>query len=142
MDDRFNISRLKVVFSIGVCILVLLITSCGNTESSMHNFDIEIEEFAMIVGESTLTVKQRDQVVLNIKSDEDITFHIHGYDHKIEVPMEEVTIFEFVATSTGSFPFTLHATGFDQKHDHEHSSHEHEDKNGEIELGRFEVYPR
>ena len=96
----------------------------------------------MIVGESTLTVKQRDQVVLNIKSDEDITFHIHGYDHKIEVPMEEVTIFEFVATSTGSFPFTLHATGFDQKHDHEHSSHEHEDKNGEIELGRFEVYPR
>lgn len=142
MRYRTNTWGLNIVFSLGVCILSVLISSCTNTESSVRNFDIEIEQSSMIIGDSTLTVKQRDQVVLNIKSDEDITFHIHGYNHKIDVLMDEVITFEFAATVTGSFPFTVHTIGFDEKNDHGHSFHEHEDNNGEIELGRFDVYPR
>jgi hypothetical protein len=131
-----------------LCILGLLISSCTNTGSTVHNFDIEIEDSSMIAGESTLTVKQRDQVVLNIKSDEDIFFHIHGYNHKIQVQMGKATTFEFGAEVTGSFPFTIHTLGFDDNHvdvthDDGHDSHQQNEGNkGEIELGRLDVYPR
>ena len=81
--------------------------STATPVATTKEFVLRIEDKKIVGGNSTLTVKQGDTVVLNITSDELEEFHIHGYDQSAELePGVEATL-TYTASASGRFPFEL-----------------------------------
>ena len=58
-------------------------------------------------------------VTFNVTSDEVASFHLHGYDHELELAPQVMGSVRFTADATGSFPITIHvrAESSDEEHD-------------------------
>ena len=134
------------------------IAACGNGGTEAITFNLEIEDGSLKQDEPVLRAEQGDEVTISITSDENLSFHLHGYDIEREVGPGSPVSFEFTANATGSFPFTIHiGPGIDAEdngrdddgHSDDHGdddsdSDEHSegaDEETEIELGRLEVQP-
>ena len=91
------------------------------TQSTSHTFDLLVRDRKLVAGSSTLSVKQGDDVTINITVDEDEELHLHGYDVHIDLQKDVQGSLSLHASSSGRFPFEL-----------EHSS---------TELGALEVQP-
>ena len=135
------------------------IAACGSEETKAITFILEIEDGSLKQGDPVLRAEQGDQVTISLISDENLSFHLHGYDIEREVGPGAPVSFEFTANATGSFPFTIHiGPGIDAE-DNGRDDDGHSDDNGddghgdsdehsegadeetEIELGRLEVQP-
>lgn len=108
--------------------------------------DISIKERQLENTNTALKVKHNDFIKLTITADEHSSFHLHGYDLKIDITPKEISILEFTANATGRFPFTLHIQSTEEPvNEEKHDDHHHEEKiaiTNEIPLGVFEVHPR
>ncbi len=113
-----------------VLAMSLVMTACGSGDPQERTFELEIRERSLVQEESVLQVKQDDMVTIVVTADEDLEFHLHGYDIELEVVPEEPATMEFTADATGSFRFTIHIEAEGQA------------GGEEIELGRLEVQPR
>ena len=97
----------------------LAIAACGGGgEPEEVTFDLQIDR-ALMGSQSALEVKQDDVVTFNVTSDEAASFHLHGYDHELELAPQQTGIMSFTAAATGSFPMTVHvgAESGDEEHD-------------------------
>ena len=100
------------------------IAACGNGETKAITFNLEIEDGSLKQVEPVLRAEQGDEVTISLTSDENLSFHLHGYDIEREVGPGAPVSFEFTANATGSFPFTIHiGPGFDA----EDSGHDEDD---------------
>ncbi len=87
----------------------LAVAACaGGGEPKEVIFDLRIADRALVGFESSLEVKQDDLVAFNVTSDEAASFHLHGYDHELEIIPQVTGSVRFIATATGSFPITIH----------------------------------
>ena len=84
------------------------IAACGNGGTEAITFNLEIEDGSLKQDEPVLRAEQGDEVTISITSDENLSFHLHGYDIEREVGPGSPVSFEFTANATGSFPFTIH----------------------------------
>ena len=103
-----------------VLISSLAVAACGGGDAPEEViFDLRIADRALVGFESALEVKQDDVVTFNVTSDEAASFHLHGYDHELELAPQQTGIMSFTADATGSFPMTVHvgAESGDEEHD-------------------------
>ena len=121
----------------------LAMAACGRGETKAITLNLDIEDRSLKQGEPVLRVEQGNLVTILITSDENLRFHLHGYDIERKVGPSTPEALEFTANATGSFPFTIHAAPNDAEDGHGDSDHgEGPDEKIEIELGRLEVQPR
>lgn len=105
-------------------LLTLLLAACGgNTEPQTRIFDLEIAGGSLDEEHRTLRVDHNDEVVLRITSDQEATFHLHGYDLETSLTPGETAALAFTANATGKFDFEMHtaSAGHDGS-DHSHDS--------------------
>ncbi len=112
-----NINRTFVVL-LEVLVLAVVGMACGDGEPEERTFELEIQDQALVQGESVLRVNQDDMVTIVVASDEHVSFHLHGYDIEKEAERGAPATLAFTANATGSFPFTIHAV--DKGHADEH----------------------
>ena len=87
----------------------LAVAACaGGDEPEEVTFDLRIADRSLVDFESALEVKQDDLVAFNVTSDEAASFHLHGYDHELELSPQMPMSVRFTADATGSFPITIH----------------------------------
>ncbi len=102
-------------------VTALALAACGGGDPESLQFDLEIQERQLTIDGVELVVKQDDQVTLNVKSDEDGNFHLHGYDAQAGLTAGETATFSFDAYATGRFTITFHpGVGGDHSHATEH----------------------
>ncbi len=90
-------------------LLILLLAACGsNTEPQTRIFDLDIAAGSIEDEHKTLRVDHNDEVVLRITSDQEGSFHLHGYDLETSLTPGETAALAFTANATGRFPFTMH----------------------------------
>ena len=78
-------------------------------EEKLKEFEINIVNRKMTLDPPLISVEVGDQVLLNIKSDENLRFHIHEYDHEIMLMADEVRVLSFSATLPGRFDIEIHS---------------------------------
>ena len=124
----------------------LAMAACGSGETKAITLNLDIEDRSLKQGDPVLRVEQGNLVTILITSDENLRFHLHGYDIERKVGPNTPEALEFTANATGSFPFTIHlGPGIDGDADDGHGNDDHSegpDEKIEIELGRLEVRPR
>lgn len=98
--------------------------ACGKYEPKEHTFNLSIQDQSLKKGSSILKVNQNDQVEIIVAVDENLLFHLHGYDIEKESTPEKPAKLMFEANATGSFPFTIHAVGIDHQDHHDHHERE------------------
>ena len=104
-------------------LLTLLLAACGgNTEPQTRIFDLDIAGGSLDGEHRTLTVDHNDDVVLRITSDQQGSFHLHGYDLEASLIPGETAALAFTANATGKFDFEMHTasaghSGSDHSHD-------------------------
>ena len=99
------------------------------TASDVKTFEIQIIERQVTGDNQLIRVNVGDQVVLNWRTDETVTVHLHGYDIEQRIEAGVPVDMSFTAHATGRFPVTSH--GFENQHD----------DHGHQALLYFEVYP-
>ena len=129
-------SLISVFISVALALIVFPL-GCTTSEPKQMVFTLSIQH-KELQESSTLSVKQNDDVVLNIKSDEKALFHLHGYDLEAHLEPNTASTLSFKANATGKFDFEMHIDEHAGKHSHDH---EEEDSN-KIHLGSLEVHPR
>ncbi len=105
--------------------LTLLLAACGsNTEPQTRIFDLDIAGGSLDGEHRTLIVDHNDEVVLRITSDQQGSFHLHGYDLETSLTPGETAALAFTANATGKFDFEMHtasagheSTGDGHSHD-------------------------
>ena len=75
----------------------------------IKEFEINIVNRKMTLDPPLISVEVGDQVLLNIKSDENLRFHIHEYDHEIMLMADEVKVLSFPAMLPGRFDIEIHS---------------------------------
>ena len=107
-------------------LLTLLLTACGsNTEPQTRIFDLDIAGGSLDGEHRTLIVDHNDEVVLRITSDQQGSFHLHGYDLEASLTPGETAALTFTANATGKFDFEMHTASADHNgNDHSHDSTE------------------
>jgi hypothetical protein len=95
-------------------LVVALAAGCtpGDTACNDPAVTLEATVTDTAMDPSSLSVCRDQEVTLEVSSDTDGTFHIHGYDDQIPaVSLEpgEVTVLEFTADVAGQFIIELHA---------------------------------
>ena len=122
-----------------------VMAACGSAETKAITLNLDIENRSLNQEEPVLRANQGDSVTISITSDENLRFHLHGYDIERDVGPGDPATFEFTANATGSFPFTIHlgpGTNGDAEDGHGDNDHsEGADGEIEVELGRLEVQP-
>ena len=100
--------------------LGLLIAGCqptGNPACAEPSVTLEATVSDTAMNPSALTVCRDQDVALDLASETDGVFHIHGYDEQVpatSLEPGEVTTLEFTADRAGQFIIELHAhTGGD-----------------------------
>jgi hypothetical protein len=117
-------------FLVGIVGLIFLamvaVTLMGTEDESVENqieievakevdvekvkeFEINIVNRKMTLDPPLISVEVGNQVLLNIKSDENLRFHIHEYDHEIMLMADEVRVLSFSATLPGRFDIEIHS---------------------------------
>ena len=87
----------------------LVVAACGGGGKPEEiTFDLRIANGGLANLDSTLEVKHNDIVRFNVTSDEAASFHLHGYDHELQLAPNVTSSFTFTADATGSFPITIH----------------------------------
>lgn len=142
----------------GFIILCSLGINCSSDAPQIRTFYISIVDGHLESETSNLEVNQRDHVNIIVNSDQDVLFHLHGYDIETFVKAGEPSKLSFLAKGTGSFPFSVHVyelglspiSGLNHEQaneDDHHSGKSHvfqgdlKTSEGERELGRLEVSP-
>ena len=97
--------------------------ACDEREPQEHLFNLELRGGELVQDTSKWEVKQDDRVTMVVRSDEPVSFHLHGYDFEKDIEPGEPAEFAFTANATGSFPITIHlgAPGADD-HDAGHAA--------------------
>ena len=105
-------------------LLILLIAACGSdTEPQTRIFDLNIASGSLGDEHTTLRVDHNDEVVLRITSDQQGSFHLHGYNLETPLTPGETAALAFTANATGKFDFEMHAASADHGGDgHSHDS--------------------
>lgn len=136
---RLTVRRFALSFVLISATLALIVFSLGCTTSEPKQmvFTLSIESKDLQESPS-LTVKQNDDVVLNIKSDEQALFHLHGYALEAHLEPNTTSTLSFKANATGKFDFEMHIDEHAGTHSHNHE----EDDSNKIHLGSLEVHPR
>lgn len=116
MPNTISISWLLFLALVGT----LAIAACGGGDGPENvTFDLRIADRGIVGSEPKMEVKQDDEVTFNILSDEKASFHLHGYDHELELEPTVTGSVTFTADIAGSFPITIHAgaeSGGDDHH--------------------------
>ena len=69
-----------------VLISSLAVAACSGGDAPEEViFDLQITDRALVGFESALEVKQDDVVTFGVTTDEVASFHLHGYDHELEL---------------------------------------------------------
>ena len=107
-----------------VILFILIIIGCSNSESDSDNIDSKIEVSVEKVGDKLqpkdIKVKHKQDVTINIRSDIDGTFHIHGYNLEKDLKSDEKAEISLVADATGRFPIGFHVSDSKSQDDHDH----------------------
>ena len=90
---------------------------------------------------SLIKLRQGDRFTINLTSDVEGGFHIHGYDILNDVETEKPLSFTFVATATGKYDMVFHRFAGEGHQDHGDMSKDDEHEDMEIVLGSIEVFP-
>jgi hypothetical protein len=117
-------SRIASVQVFLLMLLTLLLAACGSdTEPQTRIFDLDIAGGSLDGEHTTLRVDHNDEVVLRITSDQEATFHLHGYNLEASLMPGETASLAFTANATGKFDFEMHAASADHEGDgHSHDS--------------------
>ena len=84
-------------------LLTLLLAACGSdTEPQTRIFDLDIADGSIDGEHRTLRVDHNDEVVLRITSDQEATFHLHGYNLEAPLMPGETAALAFTANATAS----------------------------------------
>ena len=139
LDEEIKLtSSFTKIFITGI-LFVLIIVGCSNSEGGSDNTGVKIEVSVEKVGDilqpKDIKVKHKQDVTINIKSDVDGTFHIHGYNLEKELKSGQNSEIRFLADATGRFPLGFHKAESSSKDDHDHDDHE------EMIIGNFIVEP-
>ena len=100
MTKWFLIPALAIIFIVAAC--------GGGGEPEEVVFDLQISDQGLVGSEPDLEVKQDDEITFNVTSDSPANFHLHGYDHELDLSPNVTGSFSFTADATGSFPITIH----------------------------------
>jgi len=90
-------------------IAALLAVAVANAHAEERVFPLEIQSQAPTAKPSVLAVRQNDQVVIRVSSDQPVQVHLHGYDIESDVVPNVLTSLRFTATATGRFPIEIHS---------------------------------
>ena len=124
-----------------VILFNLIMAGCSNSENDFDNVDSKIEVSAEKIGDTLqpkdIKVKHKQDVTINIKSDVDGTFHIHGYNLEKDLKSGEKAEIRLVADATGRFPIGFHASDSKSQDNHDHDDDDHK----EMIVGNFIVEP-
>jgi hypothetical protein len=169
MNINFKRSPTAWALALMAVAMVAFAAACGGSDPEDLTFDVAIEHDAWDVANDIIKVKQGDTVTVNVESDVQGGFHLHGYDLYNEVAPDAPMSFSFVADATGNFEIQFHkftmasdkpsdekmadgemAEGDHEEDEHaedEHAEDEHtgeHDGEGETELhlGSLQVFPR
>ena len=82
-------------------------TTSAQPSSMIKTFDLVVKGKKLVSGPDTLTVTEGDEVLINITSDEDEEFHLHGYDKSVDLQASSSAQLKFSANLTGRFPYEL-----------------------------------
>ena len=108
-------------------LLTLLLAACGSdTEPQTRIFDLNIAGGSIDDEHRTLRVDHNDEVVLRITSDQEGSFHLHGYNLEAPLMPEETASLAFTANATGKFDFEMHVGSAG----HEGDGHSHDSTTG------------
>ena len=133
----------KLILVVLVLTAMAAAAACGDdSEPEERTFDLTIEDRKLDLGPAVIEVKQNDTVTLRIDADEHGTFHLHGYDIKIDVGPDKTATMDFVANATGGFRIAFHPgaeVGHDEKEEEEE---QRDDDEEEIAIASLEVRPR
>lgn len=109
-------------------------TACGaSSEPKDVTFALNITESKLDLDPPVIKAKQGDTVTLNIRSDKDGKFHLHGYDLDVTVKSEQPAQLYFAADATGKFDFEFHG-GSEAEHSHEDGDQDHEGESCQAQL--------
>ncbi len=107
--------------SLSALVAVLALAACGGGDPESLQFGLSIQERQLTIDEGELVVKQDDRVSFVVETDEDGTFHLHGYDVEAGLTAGETATFRFDAYATGRFAITFHpGVGGGHSHATEH----------------------
>ena len=84
--------------------------------------EIEVSKGKLVKGPDVTTVREGEEITMNITSDAADEMHLHGYDRHAHLKPGVTATLKFKATKTGRFTYELHKSG--------------------LELGAIEVHPR
>ena len=87
-------------------VLLLLVTGSALAEDRI--LELGIHDAESSAKPPVLSVRQNEQVVLRLTSDQPLHVHLHGYDIESDVAPGLVTALRFTATATGRFPLEAH----------------------------------
>ena len=97
----------------------IVVAACGSSDEFEEvTFDLQIKDRGLVGSEPEMEVKQNDTVTFNITSDEVASFHVHGYDHEVELEPNVAGRVSFTADIAGSFPITIHVGAESGGEDH------------------------
>ena len=81
----------------------------------IKEFEINIINRKMTLDPPLISVEVGNQVLLNIKSDENLRFHIHEYDNETMLMADEVKVLSFPAMLPGRFDIEIHSGEEEEK---------------------------
>jgi heme/copper-type cytochrome/quinol oxidase subunit 2 len=146
MNINFKMAQIPWALAIVAVAMVAFAAACGGSEPEDLIFNVTIEHDAWDVADDIIKVKQGDHVTVNVQSDVQGGFHLHGYDLYNEVAPDAPMSFDFVADATGNFEIQFHkfTLASDAPAADEHvEGDEHEDgAETELSLGSLQVFPR
>lgn len=102
--------RLTKIFATStiVALTAMALAACGGSEPQDVSFDLTVVDRALTAENTTFSATQGDTVTLNLASDEDAEFHLHGYELVQEVAAGATGAITFEANATGRFPLEIH----------------------------------
>ena len=116
MDNRIGLA----LWSLSALVMALALAACGGGDPESLRFGLAIQERRLTIDGGELVVKQGDEVTLALDTDEDGTFHLHGYDLERELAVGETKTLSFTAKATGRFAITFHPGAGAHSHATEH----------------------
>lgn len=71
-------------------------------------FEVRLEDGRPRHADRTLTATAGESVSIRVRSDQEVTLHLHGYDRELRVPADGEATLRFDAAIPGRFPIELH----------------------------------
>jgi len=83
----------------------------GAAVAADTELEVELRGGQPAGGMQTLAVTHGDTVAIEFRSDEEVTLHLHGYDHEVTVPAGGRATLRLEAGIAGRFPIESHGGG-------------------------------